>query len=72
MSNHDNARRAEEKRTEHGPRWETRECDAPSVAHARKSWKKIKSRTERRTGQVSPKVHMCKHKRPRPDVELEP
>jgi hypothetical protein len=53
MSNHDNPRRDELKRTEHGPRWETRECDSPSVAHARKKWKQRAARAERRTDGVS-------------------
>jgi len=47
MSNHDNPRRDETKRTEHGP------CDAPSVAHARKKWKQRAARAERRTDGVS-------------------
>jgi len=76
MSNKDNARRGEKKRTEHGPRFETHECDAPSVAHARKSWKAYKNRTERRTGKVGPKYHPMKpgggmnRMRPKDDSEL--
>lgn len=50
MSNHDNNRRGEKKRTEHGSTWERKDGSAPSVAHARKSWKKIGNRQFRRTG----------------------
>jgi len=54
MSNHDNARRDEKKRSEHGPHWKgenkKRDCDAPSVARARKKRKREASRKERRTG----------------------
>lgn len=52
MSNHDNHRRGEQKRAEHGPRWEGRETDRHS-ARARARWKKIKHRTFRRTGAVT-------------------
>jgi len=50
MSNHDNNRRDEKKRTEHNSTWEGRGGSAPSVAHARKAWKKIGNRQYRRTG----------------------
>lgn len=49
MSNHDNERRGEKKRTEHGPRWEQGGSDNAAVARARKSWKKLNTRRERRT-----------------------
>jgi hypothetical protein len=50
MSNHDNGRRDEKKRTEHGPRYEGGGSDNSSVARARSSWKKIGNRQFRRTG----------------------
>jgi len=52
MSNHDNYRRDEEKRTEHGPRWKAmpgRDNDAPHIARSRSKWKRIGARAERRT-----------------------
>lgn len=53
MSNHDNPRREEKKRTETGPRWESKNpgkgSNSTNVARARKSWKKLKSREDRRT-----------------------
>lgn len=53
MSNHDNPRRKEKKRTENGPRRESKNpgkgSNSTNVARARKSWKKLKSRKDRRT-----------------------
>ena len=59
MSNHDNARRGEHKRTEHGPRFEGPETDRNS-ARARTKWKKIKNRSFRRTGEVCSKYRPMK------------
>jgi len=56
MSNHDNHRRGERKRTEHGPRWEHGGSDNTHVARSRRKWKRIRLRTLRRTGMSSPKV----------------
>ncbi len=56
MANKDNHRRAEEKRTEHGPRWENGITDRNS-ANSRKKWKRRAARTERRTGTVTKKYH---------------
>ena len=54
MSNHDNHRRNEKKRTETGPRWECHNpgkgCNSTHVARARKKWKRLLNRLERRTG----------------------
>lgn len=50
MSNHDNHRRDEKKRTEHNSTWERKDGSAPSVARARRSWKKIGNKQYRRTG----------------------
>lgn len=52
MSNHDNHRRDEAKRTEHGPSWKRmagRDNDAPHIARTRAEWKRIGARAERRT-----------------------
>lgn len=57
MSNHDNARRGEKKRSEHGARYERLEPNR-HVAKARAKWKKLQYRNERRTGQTSPKIRM--------------
>lgn len=53
MSNKPNHRREEQRRTEHGPRWENgnpgKGCNATHVARARKKHKRIRARAERRT-----------------------
>jgi hypothetical protein len=60
MSNRNNPRRGDKRRTEHGPRWENGDpgagCNSTHVARARKKWKKRAARSERRTGKTSPKV----------------
>jgi hypothetical protein len=52
MSNHTNHRRGETYRSEHGPRWENQDpgagCNSTYVARARKKWKTMKRRVERR------------------------
>ena len=52
MSNHDNPRRGDKKRTETGPRWESHNpgkgCNSTHVARARKGWKKILRRKKKR------------------------
>jgi hypothetical protein len=54
MSNRINHRRGEQRRTEHGPRWESQNpgkgCNATHVARARRAWKRIKARAARRAG----------------------
>lgn len=49
------------KRTETGPRWESKNpgegCNSTHVARSRKKWKRRAARSERRTGNVSSKVH---------------
>lgn len=53
MSNHDNHRRDEQKRTEHGPRWEkSNPSGQRGVARGRKRWKDLNTRRERRTGKT--------------------
>jgi hypothetical protein len=64
MSNHDNGRRIEKKRTEHGSRWENSENDRNS-SKARRSWKKYAARAERRTGTPAKGFHPPKLGRPR-------
>lgn len=58
MSNKDNHRRGEKKRTEHGPSWENRNpgagCNSTHVARTRRWWKTMNHRAERRTGKTSP------------------
>ena len=55
MSNHDNHRRNEEKRTEHGPSYENANpgagCNSTHVAKSRRDWKKMYARAVRRTGE---------------------
>lgn len=52
MSNHDNPRRGEKKRTENGPRYESHNpgkgCNSTHVAKARRGWKKILRRKLKR------------------------
>jgi len=52
MSNHDNNRRGETKRTEHGPKFEHGGSDNSAVARARKKYKKRAARQLRRTGKT--------------------
>lgn len=67
MSNHDNHRRNETKRTENGPKWEHGGSDNSAVARARKKWKRRTNRKERRTGAVVPEVML--QPRTRPPIE---
>lgn len=57
MSNHNNHRRGEQRRVEHGPRWENPNpgagCNSTHVARARKKWRRIKARIERRTARMA-------------------
>jgi hypothetical protein len=52
MSNHTNHRRSEQKRTEHGSRWEKEDGSAPSVNRARSNWRKLGRRLLRHTGKM--------------------
>ena len=68
MSNHDNSRRVEKKRTENGPRFESQNpgdgCNSTHVARSRKKWKRIGARSERRNGQTTHKFRGQKRVRP--------
>ncbi len=68
MSNHTNTRRKRTKRTETGPRFESKNPGAGSnsthVARGRKKWKRFAVRTERRTGKTSWKYHGAQRQRP--------
>jgi len=59
MSNRNNPRTGDEKRTEHGPRWENSNpgagCNSTHVARSRAKWKRRISRCERRTSHLSRK-----------------
>ena len=52
MSNHDNHRRDEDRRSEHGPRYENGDpgagCNSTHVARGRKKWKRVMRRKARR------------------------
>jgi len=54
MSNRPNPRRDEERRTENGPRWESKNpgagCNSTHVARGRAKWKRRRARMMRRTG----------------------
>lgn len=58
MTNRNNARRDDKRRTEHGPRWENPDpgkgCNATHVARARAKWKRINARKARRTERLEP------------------
>ena len=60
MSNRRNHRRGDSRRTEHGPRHENQDpgagCNATHVARARRSWRDLGRRAERRTGEPPGKV----------------
>ncbi len=66
MSNHKNHRRLEEHRTEHGPRFESKNPGAGSnsthVARSRRKWKRRAVRSERRTGETSPKIVLLRRR----------
>jgi hypothetical protein len=53
MANRPNVRRGDERRTEHGPRWENANpgagCNSTHVARARKGRKRLRARAERRS-----------------------
>lgn len=52
MSNHNNPRRDEQRRSEHGPRWESKDpgkgCNSTHVARSRRKWKRRTRRAARR------------------------
>jgi hypothetical protein len=54
MSNHDNARRGDVRRSEHGPRYENGDpgkgCNSTHVARGRRAYKLLARRRERRAG----------------------
>jgi hypothetical protein len=68
MSNKPNHRRDEPRRTETGPRWESKDPGAGSnathVARSRKKWKRRAARTERRTGVTTRKFNGTRRARP--------
>jgi hypothetical protein len=68
MSSHGNARRGEAARTDNGPRWEHGGSDNSAVARARKWWRRYRSRTERRTGQVGSHFQVGGSRKPLPEV----
>lgn len=59
MSNHPNHRRAEGRRTETGPSYESKNpgkgSNSTHVAKSRRKWKRRAARSERRTGATTPK-----------------
>lgn len=73
MSNRTNPRRKKTKRTETGPRFENANpgagCNATHVARARKKWKRVAARSERRTGRTTPKAHLPAGTRTLPECE---
>jgi hypothetical protein len=68
VSSHTNLRRKKIKRTETGPRFESKNPGAGSnsthVARSRKKWKRRAARTERRTGKTFYKYHGTIRRRP--------
>jgi hypothetical protein len=59
MSNHDNHRRDEEDRTEHGSRYEG-DDNSRCCSRAHRWWKDFKHRVLRRTGKLTIKYHPMK------------
>jgi hypothetical protein len=75
MSNRNNPRRGDKRRTEHGPRWENPDpgkgCNSTHVAQGRKKWKRIAARSERRNGKTAGGVFLIKHRdNPDPDLDV--
>jgi hypothetical protein len=56
MSTKPNHRRGEGRKQDNGPRFERGGSDDTHVARSRRKWKRRAARSERRTGQVTPKV----------------
>jgi hypothetical protein len=52
------------KRTEHASTWEGQTEGQRGVAKGRRRWKKLRKKSERRTGKMSRKYHSTKRKRP--------
>lgn len=61
-----NHRRKGEKRTEHASTWEGQTEGQRGVARGRRRWKSLRGKAQRRTGKVSQKFYMSKH-RPLPE-----
>lgn len=53
MSTRPNHRRGEDRRTDNGPRFEGAGQNVRNDARGRKRWKRIRARSERRTGHVA-------------------
>lgn len=70
VSQRPNHRRGEKRHQDNGPTYETGTpnggCDSTHVARARKKWKRIANRTERRTGSTSKYAF---GKRVRPEID---
>lgn len=66
MATGPNHRRGEGRKQDNGPSWEggSAGCNDTHVARARAGWKRVKNRSLRRTGRVSPKFHAQKPGRP--------
>lgn len=66
MSNRTNYRRSEERRTENGPRRESRNpgkgCNSTHVARARSAWKRLLTRAWRRTLQAEKRIRRRERK----------
>lgn len=62
MSNHDNRRRGEKKRTEHGSHYDmhSKGSVSRSPSKARASWKKVNKRAARRTGKPAAELTRTK------------
>lgn len=68
MSNHPNARRNEEDRTEHGSRWEG-DDNSRCASRARSAWKRLAARFWRRTGSPG-KARVKARPTPRPLLDV--
>lgn len=71
MSTRPNHRRSQPRIQDNGPTWEggSAGCNDTHVARSRRKWKRVKARSERRTGKTSPKVWVGKA-RVRPSMEV--
>ena len=65
MSTKVNHHRGEDRKQDNGPRFEQGGSDDTHVARSRRKWKRVRARSERRTGQVTPKF-LWGNRRPLP------
>lgn len=72
MSTKPNHRRGEGRKQDNGSRWEGEPNDGgEGIRNARRGWRRLRARAERRTGQTSPKFLGSPRVRPDGEVQSE-